>query len=55
MMGSLDPRERPEAGGVAGRLSLLWKTVTFHPGSEQHFLIIVHLHVSLDIKLKRSL
>lgn len=33
-------RPRREArGGRAGRLSLLGRTVTFRPGSEQHFLI----------------
>lgn len=51
---SQDTIGRPKEGGP-GRLLLLWKTVTFNPSSQQHFLIIAHVHVSLDIKLKRSL
>lgn len=45
---------RSKEGGL-GRLSLLVTTITFYPGSQQHFLTIAHLHVSLDVKLERYL
>lgn len=54
MMGSSAIIGRSKEGG-RGRLLLLWQTITFCPGSQQHFLIIAHLHVSLDVKLQRSL
>lgn len=53
MMGSLAPQGSRRREG-AGEAMMTTKTVTFTPGSQQHFLIRAHLHVSLDIKLKRS-
>lgn len=52
MMGSLGYYREVKGGRSRGGLSLQRKIITFNPGSYQHFLIIAHLHVSLDVKLK---